>query len=172
MGIKRGTAAVLILFLSVIPVTGPAYASGHSTRLENLKGEPHSLSEYIGKGKWVVFNIWGPKCPPCLEEVSELVSFHEDYRDKDAMVVSMALDFPSFQYADRQQVAEFVEDYFVTFPVLLGDSGLSEKITGRPLMGTPSSYLYDPEGRLAAVQVGSITQELIERFIRMYEATR
>ena len=159
--------AILLLF-NLVLLAGTASAMGHETQLKNLGDETHSLSEYVGRGKWVVFNIWGPKCPPCLEEVSELVSFHEDHRDDDAIVVSMALDFPSFGYAKKAQVAEFVEDYFINFPVFLGDSGLSEKITGRPLMGTPTSYVYDPQGHLAVVQVGSITQERIERLMKRY----
>ena len=153
-------------------VAGNAAASGFSTALEGMDGQKTSLSEYVGKGKWVLFNVWGPKCPPCLEEISELTAFHEDHKGTDAIVVSMALDFPSFGYAKKGQVEEFIEDFFVTYPVLLGDAGLSERVTGRPLRGTPSSYLYDPQGRLVVVQVGSVTQDLIERLITLNEGSK
>jgi len=161
-------AAALPILLFLVPVTGSA--GGHTTPLLDIQDRAGSLAEYLGKGKWVVFNIWGPKCPPCLEEVSELVSFHEDHREHDAIVVSMALDFPSFGWANKEQVANFVEDYFITFPVFLGDSRLSEQVTGKRLMGTPTSYLYDPQGRLAAVQIGGITRDRIEQLIRFYQA--
>jgi len=143
-------------------------AAGDDPILKNLQGDDQRLSDYLGKGRWVLFNIWGPKCPPCLEEVSELVSFQDDHMDKDAMVVSLALDFPSFQYAKVDEVATFVDEYFVNFPVLLGDANLAEQVTGERLLGTPSTYLYSPSGELTAIRVGTVTQEMIENFIAKY----
>jgi len=143
-------------------------AAGDDPLLKNLQGDEQRLSDYLGKGKWILFNIWGPKCPPCLEEVSELVSFQDDHKDKDAMVVSLALDFPSFNYAKADEVATFVDEYFVNFPVLLGDAKLAERATGERLLGTPSTYLYGPSGELVAIRVGTVTQEMIENFIAKY----
>jgi len=149
-----------------------ALAAGLDTPLQDIDGKTTSLSAYVGKGKWVLFNVWGPKCPPCLEEISELTSFHEDHMDTDAVVVSMALDFPSFGYAKKDEVAAFIDDFFVNFPVLLGDAQLSAQVTGRRLLGTPSSYLYDPQGKLVIVKTGTVTQELIERLMRLYASGR
>jgi len=159
----------LPLLLSLFLVSSMSFAASEDTLLRDLQGGEQRLSDYLGKGKWVVFNIWGPKCPPCLEEVGELVSFHDEHRDKDAVVVSLALDFPSFTYAKVDEVAAFVDDYFVNFTVLLGDSKLAQRVTGELLMGTPTSYLYDPQGKLAAVRVGTVTQEMVENFMRTYE---
>lgn len=159
----------LLVLLLILPLFQSVYAAGMNTVLKGLDGEDMRLSDYVGKGKWVLFNIWGPKCPPCLEEVSELVSFHEDHKDDKAVVVSIALDFPSFGYAKADEVRQFVDDYFVTFPVMLGDAELSRQVTGEPLLGTPTTYLYDPEGKLAAVRVGTVTQEMIEKYISRYK---
>ena len=157
-----------LLFIFGMLVIQPVAADGRNTMLENLQGGRASLADYVGKGKWVIFNVWGPSCPPCLEEVNELVSLHEDHVNKDAMVVSLALDFPSFTYAKKDEVAAFVEDYFVNFPVLLGDARLAQQVTGQRLLGTPSSYIYDPQGKLAAVRVGTITQEMVENYMKEY----
>jgi len=156
------------LLISLFLITPAAAAGGEDTLLRDLQGGEQRLSDYLGKGKWVLFNIWGPKCPPCLEEVSELVSLHDEHGEKDAIVVSLALDFPSFSYAKVDEVAAFVDDYFVNFTVLLGDSDLAEQVTGERLLGTPSTYLYDPTGKLAAIRVGTVTQEMVENFIGDY----
>jgi thiol-disulfide isomerase/thioredoxin len=152
----------LVIALSTISVS--SYAD-EDIALKNLQGGEERLSDYLGKGQWVLFNVWGPKCPPCLEEVGELNAFHDAHKDKDAIVVSMALDFPSFQYAKADQVATFVDEYFVGFTVLLGDARLAQQVTGERLLGTPTTYLYDPKGELVAVQVGTVTQKMIEKFI-------
>lgn len=137
--------------------------------LEGIDGNRHNLNEFIGKGKWTALNIWGARCPPCLEEMPELVHFHDDNKDTKAIVVGVAIDFPSYGYANKQQVAEFIDEHLIDFPVLLSDASISERIgTGR-LEGIPTTYLYTPEGELAAMQVGGVTRNMLEAFIQRYE---
>ncbi len=136
--------------------------------LEGIDGVRHNLNEYIGKGKWTVLNIWGARCPPCLEEIPELILFHDDHKDSNAIVVGVAIDFPSYGYADKNQVIEFVEQHLVEFPVLLSDASISEKIGAGRLEGLPTTYLYTPEGELVGMQVGGITGNILESFIDKY----
>lgn len=133
--------------------------------LKGLDGQQHSINEYIGHNKWVVVNIWGPKCPPCVAEMPELQSFHDDHKDKNAIVVGIALDYPSFGPANEGDVREFADENFITFPVLLGDARSIEYLGAGSLAGTPTTLLFNPAGNLEAMQVGQITQELIEDFL-------
>jgi len=144
-------------------------ADSPDVTLKGLDGKNHHLSEYIGKGKWVVLNVWGPNCPPCVEEMPELQNFHDAHKDKDAIVLGMALDYPSFGYAKEDEVRQFVDDYFITFPILLGDAEVVARFGGGPLQGTPTSLVYTGEGKLVAVQVGAVTQKIIEDFIAGYQ---
>ena len=137
--------------------------------LEGVDGNRHNLSEYIGKGKWTALNIWGARCPPCLDEIPELVHFHDEHQETKAIVVGVAIDFPSYGYAKKDEVLAFIDDHLVEFPVLLSDSTISEKIGAGRLEGLPTTYLYTPEGKLVAKQVGTITRNLLESFIRKYE---
>jgi len=138
--------------------------------LEGMDGNRHNLNEYIGKGKWTALNIWGTRCPPCMEEIPELIHFHDDHKDSNAIVVGVAIDFPSYGYAIKDQVADFIEEYLVEFPVLLSDAGISEKIGAGRLEGLPTTYLYTPEGKLVGMQVGGITRNILEAFINKYES--
>jgi thiol-disulfide isomerase/thioredoxin len=137
--------------------------------LEGLDGSQHNLNEYIGKGKWTVLNIWGVRCPPCLEEMPELIHFHDDNKDTRAIVVGVAIDFPSYGYARKQEVMEFVSEHLVDFPVLLSDASISEQIGVGLLEGLPTTYLYTPGGELVGMQVGGITGIILDRFIDNYE---
>jgi thiol-disulfide isomerase/thioredoxin len=137
--------------------------------LEGVDGNRHNLNEYIGKGKWTALNIWGTRCPPCLEEMPELVHFHDDYKDSKAIVVGVAIDFPSYGYADKGQVTEFINNHLIEFPVLLSDASISEKIGAGRLEGLPTTYLYTPEGKLVGMQVGGITRSILEKFINRHE---
>jgi len=137
--------------------------------LDGVDGNKHNLNEYIGKGKWTALNIWGARCPPCLEEMPELVHFHDDHKDSNAIVVGVAIDFPSYGYADKDQVIEFIDEHLIDFPVLLSDAGISEKIGAGILEGLPTTYLYTPQGKLVGMQVGGITRSILEAFINKYE---
>ena len=99
----------------------------------------------------------------------ELVLFHDDHQDSKAIVVGVAIDFPSYGYANKEEIAEFTEDHLIEFPVLLSDASISEKIGAGRLEGLPTTYLYTPEGELVGMQVGGITGNILENFIDKYE---
>jgi len=165
---------IAIMLCASLPLTGFAAAdtaeSAGKIRLQGLDGRQHALGEFLGKGKWTLVNIWGPDCPPCKDEIPELVLFHEEHKDTNARVLGIAIDFPSFGYANKQAVEKFVEDYLVEFPVLLSDSGISRKLGAGVLEGLPTTFMFTPDGRLVAKQVGAVTREIIEKFINEYEA--
>jgi thiol-disulfide isomerase/thioredoxin len=139
------------------------------TKIKRIDGTEHTLSEYIGKGKWVVLNIWGTRCPPCREEVPELVRFHDEHKDSDAIVIGIAIDFPSYGFAKKQEVINFADDYLIDFPLFLSDSTITEKIGLGRLEALPTTYLFNPNGQVVGMQVGGITKAILESFISKHK---
>ena len=159
----------LIISMCFLTVSSPqAGFAAPDVWLEGIDGTRHNLNEYIGKGKWTALNLWGARCPPCLEEMPELIHFHDTHKDSKAIVVGVAIDFPSYGYAKKDEVAAFIDDHLIEFPVLLSDASISEKIGVGILEGLPTTYLYTPQGKLVAMQVGGITRSLLEAFIDKY----
>ncbi len=159
---------LVLLFCCLYPLwsdAGPAL----DLRLQGLDGGAHSLSEYVGHGKWTILNIWGPHCRPCRYELPLLNLFHQRHRGRDATVVAMALDFPSFGQAVRKDVQTFVDDYEITIPILLGDDESAGKLAGKPLKAVPTTHFFDPEGRLVQTWQGTVEVEELESFIRDYK---
>jgi thiol-disulfide isomerase/thioredoxin len=168
MFLMRFLQVITIAVSAYLPISGYA-AMAADIQLQGLDGKKHALDEYLGKGKWTLVNIWGPDCPPCKEEMPELVLFHEEHKDINARVLGIAIDFPSFGYARKPAVEKFVDDYLVDFPILLSDSSISHKLGAGTLEGLPTTFMFSPDGRLVAKQVGAITREIIENFINGYE---
>jgi thiol-disulfide isomerase/thioredoxin len=133
--------------------------------LEGLDGGNHKISKYIGHGQWVVLNIWGTRCPPCRDEIPELVNFHDEYKSKDGIVLGIAIDFPSYGYAKKDEVIAFSDDYLIDFPNLLSDATVTEKLGLGRLEGLPTTFIFDPEGKVVGTQVGGITKKILEDFI-------
>jgi thiol-disulfide isomerase/thioredoxin len=95
----------------------------------------------------------------------ELVRFHDEHNNHDAIVVGIAIDFPSYGYAEKDEVIDFADDYLIDFPILLSDSSITDKIGLGRLEGLPTTYLFDPSGEVVGVQVGGITKKILEDFI-------
>lgn len=167
--LSRAWLALLLACCFTLP---GARAASPNVTLEGLDGKKHHLSEYIGKGKWVVFNIWGPGCPPCVEEMPELQFFHDANKDKTAIVVGAAIDFPSFGYAKKDKVKKFVDDNLISFPILLTDRTITEQIGIGVLAGTPITLIFNREGKLMTFKVGMVTRKLLEDYIRAAEAKK
>ena len=154
----------IILLLLLCQLYGTAYAYTDIS-LKSIDGSEHRLSDYIGHGKWVVLNIWGTRCPPCQEEIPELVQFHDQNRDADRIVVGIAIAFPGFGLARKKDVAAFADDYFIDFPIFLSDASVTEKIGLGQLQALPTTYVFTPDGKIAGMQVGGITSKILEDFI-------
>jgi thiol-disulfide isomerase/thioredoxin len=161
-----------LLAIALAATTLRAGAASPNITLEGLDGKRHHLSEYIGKGKWVIFNIWGPGCPPCAEEMPELQFFHDANQAKTAIVVGAAIDFPSFGYAKVDKVRKFVDDNLITFPILLTDSSITEQIGVGVLGGTPVTLVFNREGKLVTYRVGPVTKKMLEDYIRAAEGKK
>lgn len=160
------TGAVIVLLL-VLPLLLLADSST-DVSLYDLKGQPHRVSEYLGTGKWTIVNVWGPRCPACQLELPELVRFHEEHHQFDATVLGIALDYPGFGDPDADEVAAFADEYRVSYPVLLGTAAAVDNLGAGPLLAMPTTLAFTPEGDLVGAQVGVISREIIERFIRDY----
>jgi thiol-disulfide isomerase/thioredoxin len=148
---RRGlirVAGVLLLALATLP------AASADFRLTDSDGKLHRLGDY--RGKWVIVNFWATWCPPCLEEIPDLVAVTDSR--KDVQVFGVAMEFQ-----DSKQVLQFAEGMFVNYPIVLGDRNTADQV-GK-VQGLPTTFIYDPQGKLVVRHVGKISRKQIERLL-------
>ena len=148
---------LLLLLLSVYSFS--LYAVDMS--LTDLKGKESKLSDYLGK--WVVVNYWATWSPLCREEMPELQAFHDKHEKTDGVVLGL-----NTEVIGEDDIQEFLDDYFVTYPNFRVGP-VSDTELGK-VPGLPTTFLVSPEGKVEARQVGGVTLEMIERFIKKWDA--
>ena len=151
-----GVLAVIALLVFGLASKGEgAIAVGDevpSAELDDLEGiETGSLADL--RGKWVLVNVWASWCGPCRDEAPALQRFYERHRGADFEILGI----------DTQETAEagqgFVEEYGLTYPQLHdGDGNYAEDLKTQ---GVPENFLVDPEGKLAYLQPGPVSEETL-----------
>ena len=146
-----------IVVLCCLLAWGSVSAEPVDFSLLDLDGRSHKLSDY--RGKWVIVNYWATWCPPCLEEIPDLVDFHEQHRYKDAVVLGI-----NFETIGLQQLRSFVDDLSITYPILRGDESPVTPLGMIP--GLPTTIIVSPAGVPVARQEGPVTKAALEDFIK------
>ena len=132
-----------------------SYAAGDFV-LNDTAGKKHTLSQY--KGKWVIVNYWATWCPPCLEEVPDLVALYDNHKTKDVMVFGIAFDYES-----ANEVEKYVDDMLMSYPIVLGDDAVRKQIGSSEVL--PTTYIYNPQGQLVKTKRGLVTKKYLEAII-------
>ena len=144
----------LIAWLLLL-VCGSVFAAPDFS-VTDTAGKQHRLSDY--RGKWLLVNYWATWCPPCLEEIPDLVALYDERHDKDLMVLGVAMEYKS-----GKEVAEYVDDMLMSYPIVLGNESVTAQIGSAEVL--PTTYIFDPHGELAATRHGLITKEYVEGLI-------
>jgi len=126
--------------------------------LQDMQGHPQRLADY--RGKWVLVNFWATWCPPCLAEVPELVALHNAHKDKDLVVIGIAMD------STPESVTDFARSRKISYPLVLGTEKSAAQIGAVEVL--PTSFLYGPDGKLMTSQVGELTRASVEAFLRKH----
>ncbi len=126
--------------------------------LTTLDGEQVSLSDY--RGQRVVLNFWASWCPPCKAEVPDLQKFHEN---KDVEILAVNLTKTETR---RSDVTDFVDEYGMTFPVLMDET--SDVAKNYQIQPIPTSYFINSKGRIQYKRIGAMNYEtMVQEFEKM-----
>ena len=106
--------------------------------LPDLAGKSQRLDDW--RGQVVLLNFWATWCPPCIEEIPDLVQLQKDYQGRGVTVVGIALES-----GGAEAVQSFMQRMGMQYPVVLGDIDVAQRYR---VMGIPASFLLDRTGHL------------------------
>ncbi|NOQ90483.1 MAG: redoxin domain-containing protein [Gammaproteobacteria bacterium] len=128
--------------------------------LPDTNGQMQSMDQY--KGKWLIVNYWATWCGLCMEEMPELIDFHKNNK-VNAVVVGI-----NFEQIETETLKDFVKTKTIPYAVL---STLPVKKTPLGLVpALPTTYIIDPDGKVVAGEIGMLTREQLESYIKQKES--
>ncbi|MEH7387169.1 redoxin domain-containing protein, partial [Bacillus sp. JJ1521] len=130
--------------------------------LKTISGEEMKLSEF--RGKKVILNFWASWCPPCKAEMPHMQEFYVENKEFNAVLLSVNLTTAEKK---RSDVAKFVDEYELTFPVMLDEQGEIGQIY--QAYAIPTSYLIDSKGIIRKKIVGPMDKEMMNGLINSVE---
>ena len=87
-----------------------------------------------------------------------MVNLYDHRKKKDLMVLGVVFDYKS-----TKEVAEYVDDMLMSYPIVLGDDAVTAQIGSAEVL--PTTFIYNPKGELVKIKRGLITKQYVEKII-------
>jgi thiol-disulfide isomerase/thioredoxin len=145
-----GTDESVVVQMLRAPTDVPAFT------VTDLTGRTMSSRDW--KGKVVLVNFWATWCPPCLAEIPDLIALQDKYRDE-VVVIGVSEDEGSIDAVKR-----FAEDRKINYPIVMATPELQQLFPG--VIALPTTFVLDPEGRMAHKRVGLLNAKQTEGVTR------
>lgn len=105
-----------------------------------LNGESVSLSDYVGKGKYILADFWASWCGPCRAEMPNIKNIYNKYKGKDFDVLSIAV------WDTREESLKAIEELGMNWSLILDAPENATDLYG--IDGIPHIILFGPDGTI------------------------
>lgn len=104
-------------------------------------GKESKLSDYVGKGKYVLVDFWASWCAPCRWEIPNLANIYNKYGKNGKMIVLGVATWD-----EEVKTRKAMEELNVVWPQLFNAGDLPMLNYG--IRGIPHIILFDPDGKI------------------------
>ncbi|PID46993.1 MAG: hypothetical protein CSB47_01280 [Proteobacteria bacterium] len=156
MTLKSFTRFVKLLAVAGFMQSGISHAS-----MSDIYGNPSDLSNYVGKGQWLIVKVWRSDCGICMTTMHETNS--AQYIIPNTKVVGVSLD------GNPRVANNALRRVRVSFKNLVSNAydfnRFLKRSTRRNIVGFPTYMIYSPDGRLKAMQTGDVKPSELRQYI-------
>ena len=106
------------------------------------------------RGKVVLVNFWATWCPPCREEIPDLVALQAKYKDT-LQIIGVSQDSGSIDAVRR-----FASLHSINYPIVMSTPEIERLFPN--VYALPTTFIIDRDGRLAQKHIGLLNASLTE----------
>jgi thiol-disulfide isomerase/thioredoxin len=152
------TSSLHTLALAALTLAAAAAQPAHAAmpekptlKVTTIDGKTFDLSAQ--RGKWVIVNYWATWCVPCIKEMPDISKFVATHKN----VAAIGLAYDDSALAD---IKAFVAKHPVVYPIAQVTMDKPAKDFDEP-RGLPTTWLIDPQGKVAKPFVGPVTASML-----------
>lgn len=116
--------------------------------MPDMTGKTVKLSDYVGKGKYVLIDFWASWCGPCRQEMPNVVEAYNKYKGKNFEIVGISFD------ENKASWTAAVKSLGMTWPQMSDLKGWhSVGASTYGINSIPANVLVDPKGKIIAIDL-------------------
>ncbi|MGA7160607.1 MAG: TlpA disulfide reductase family protein [Bacteroidota bacterium] len=119
-------------------------------------GKKVSFSDF-SKDNVVLINFWATWCGPCKRELPDLVSLHDEYKDKNIKIIGISVDRDGDVL---NLVHTFAVQSNLAYPIVIDNGELEQAFGG--IRGIPTSFFVNKNGEIVKKMIGMQTRETFQ----------
>jgi len=108
----------------------------------NIDGTPVSLSDFVGKGKYILVDFWASWCRPCRAEIPNIEKVYKEFKGDKFDVLSIAV------WDVRENTIKAAKEHNITWNQIIDAQKVPTDLYG--ISGIPQIYLFGPDGKIVA----------------------
>ena len=109
----------------------------------DLEGNASKLSDYVGKGKYVLADFWASWCGPCKMEIPNLIELHKQFAGEKFIVLGVNV----WDQEDKFKAA--LEEEGIEYPQIYIPRDNKDNATELySIRGIPQIMLFGPDGTI------------------------
>lgn len=122
-------------------------------------GKTYKLSDYVGRGKYVLVDFWASWCGPCKAEIPNLIKVYNQYKGDKFEILGVAT------WDEPKASLKTIEQMKIPYPQILNAQRAGSDAYG--ITGIPQIILFGPDGTILKRDLrGEQIEETIKELLK------